>query len=78
MNINECCCRPYGWLGLDGNRCIRVIPRQICRAKPVASLVGDSREWVSVIACRCNHLVNLTLRFVNIMQRNSFKRDKVE
>ena len=27
MNINECGCRPYGWLGLDGNRCIRVIPR---------------------------------------------------
>ena len=24
----ECSCRPYGWLGLDGNRCIRVIPRQ--------------------------------------------------
>ena len=30
MNINECGCRPYGWLGLDGNRCIRVIPRQSC------------------------------------------------
>ena len=29
MNINECGCRPYGWLGLDGNRCIRVIPRHI-------------------------------------------------
>ena len=29
MNINECGCRPYGWLGLDGNRCIRVIPRQV-------------------------------------------------
>ena len=29
MNINECGCRPYGWLGLDGNRCIRVIPRQL-------------------------------------------------
>ena len=28
MNINECGCRPYGWLGLDGDRCIRVIPRQ--------------------------------------------------
>ena len=28
MNINGCGCRPYGWLGLDGNRCIRVIPRQ--------------------------------------------------
>ena len=27
MNINECGCRPYGWLGLDGNRCIHVIPR---------------------------------------------------
>ena len=27
MNINECGCRPYGWLGLDGDRCIRVIPR---------------------------------------------------
>ena len=27
MNINECGCRPYGWLGLDGNQCIRVIPR---------------------------------------------------
>ena len=31
MNINECGCRPYGWLGLDGDWCIRVIPRQsIC------------------------------------------------
>ena len=31
MNINQCGCRPYGWLGLDGNRCIHVIPRQsIC------------------------------------------------
>ena len=29
MNINECGCRPYGWLGLDGNRCIRVIPRHL-------------------------------------------------
>ena len=29
MNINECGCRPYGWLGLDGNRCIRVIPWHI-------------------------------------------------
>ena len=29
MNINECGCRPYGWLGLDGNRCIRVIPRHV-------------------------------------------------
>ena len=29
MNINQCGCRPYGWLGLDGNRCIRVIPRQV-------------------------------------------------
>ena len=29
MNINECGCRPYGWLGLDGNRCIRMIPRQL-------------------------------------------------
>ena len=29
MNINECGCRPYGWLGLDGDRCIRVIPRQL-------------------------------------------------
>ena len=29
MNINECGCRPYGWLGLDGNQCIRVIPRQL-------------------------------------------------
>ena len=28
MNINECGCRPYEWLGLDGDRCIRVIPRQ--------------------------------------------------
>ena len=28
MNINECGCRPYGWFGLDGDRCIRVIPRQ--------------------------------------------------
>ena len=28
MNINQCGCRPYEWLGLDGNRCIRVIPRQ--------------------------------------------------
>ena len=28
MNINECGCRPYGWLSLDGNRCIHVIPRQ--------------------------------------------------
>ena len=28
MNIIECGCRPYGWLGLDGDRCIRVIPRQ--------------------------------------------------
>ena len=27
MNINECGCRPYGWLGLDGDRCIPVIPR---------------------------------------------------
>ena len=27
MNINECGCRPHGWLGLDGDRCIRVIPR---------------------------------------------------
>ena len=27
MNINECGCRPYGWLGLDGDRCIRVIPQ---------------------------------------------------
>ena len=27
MNINECGCRPYGWLGLDGDRCICVIPR---------------------------------------------------
>ena len=27
MNINECGYRPYGWLGLDGDRCIRVIPR---------------------------------------------------
>ena len=27
MNINECRCRPYGWLSLDGNRCIRVIPK---------------------------------------------------
>ena len=32
MNINECSCRPYGWLGLDGNRCIRVIPRQLVEA----------------------------------------------
>ena len=29
MNINQCGCRPYEWLGLDGNRCIRVIPRQL-------------------------------------------------
>ena len=28
MNINQCGCRPYEWLGLDGDRCIRVIPRQ--------------------------------------------------
>ena len=28
MNINECGCRPHEWLGLDGDRCIRVIPRQ--------------------------------------------------
>ena len=27
MNINQCGCRPYEWLGLDGNRCIRMIPR---------------------------------------------------
>ena len=27
MNINQCGCRPYEWLGLDGDRCIRVIPR---------------------------------------------------
>ena len=33
MNINECGCRPYGWLGLDGDRCIRVIPRHIFRDK---------------------------------------------
>ena len=32
MNINECGCRPYGWLGLDGDRCIRVIPRQSSHA----------------------------------------------
>ena len=32
MNINECGCRPYGWLGLDGNRCIRVIPRHNSRS----------------------------------------------
>ena len=29
MNINECGCQPYGWLDLDGNRCIRVIPRHL-------------------------------------------------
>ena len=27
MNINEYGCRPHGWLGLDGDWCIRVIPR---------------------------------------------------
>ena len=32
MNINECGCRPYGWLGLDGDRCIRVIPRHVYTA----------------------------------------------
>ena len=35
MNINECGCRPYEWLGLDGDRCIRVIPRHKTRV-PVA------------------------------------------
>ena len=45
MNINECGCRPYGWLGLDGNRCIRVIPRQICPSKsPYASQVVIVRK----------------------------------
>ena len=33
MNINQCGCRPYEWLGLDGNRCIRVIPRQMYKKR---------------------------------------------
>ena len=40
MNINECGCRPYGWLGLDGNRCIRVIPRH------KALLKSSSCRWI--------------------------------
>ena len=37
MNINQCGCRPYGWLGLDGNRCIRVIPRQVLHCIQISS-----------------------------------------
>ena len=44
MNINECGCRPYGWLGLDGNRCIRVIPRQN----------KTSKLWISDNPYECN------------------------
>ena len=36
MNINQCGCRPYEWLGLDGNRCIHVIPRQLPREHSAA------------------------------------------
>ena len=52
MNINECGCRPYGWLGLDGNRCIRVIPRQfnanfLFELHMVIFLDGDNVTWTS-------------------------------
>ena len=30
MNINEDGRRPHGWHGRDGDRCISVIPRQVC------------------------------------------------
>ena len=39
MNINQCGCRPYEWLGLDGDRCIRVIPRHL------------DQEYAKVIRC---------------------------
>ena len=39
MNINQCGCRPYEWLGLDGDRCIRVIPRQ--KEHSISNSFGD-------------------------------------
>ena len=56
MNINQCSCRPYEWLGLDGNRCIRVIPRQLipflsnCMAKTKLAILTFLylREFVKI------------------------------
>ena len=46
MNINECGCRPYEWLGLDGDRCIRVIPRHY----GILTL-ADGNDGASVLLC---------------------------
>ena len=69
MNINECGCRPYGWLGLDGNRCIRVIPRQLPPMKrtPKAPLrrsernKGKTKEQVSA------HIFKIYIQVVGIL-----------
>ena len=63
MNINECGCRPYGWLGLDGNRCIRVIPRHllpgggggrvVSAPRGVCSRGGVSAPGVSALGGGC-------------------------
>ena len=58
MNINECGCRPYGWLGLDGNRCIRVIPRQRQRLFWVLKLPLPYEQLIMQLA------VNYALAYV--------------
>ena len=50
MNINECGCRPYGWLGLDGNRCIRVIPRQKPSTATVSSDEGSDDSEAEILS----------------------------
>ena len=42
MNINECGCRPYGWLGLDGDRCIGVIARQYISTETIRREAGGA------------------------------------
>ena len=50
MNINECGCRPYGWLGLDGDRCIRVIPPTVWSQGGACS-GGGATDTIYIFPC---------------------------
>ena len=54
MNINECGCRLTAGLGLDGDRCIHVIPRHHPTTHPWVGvslqIISLQKNWIILIA----------------------------
>ena len=64
MNINEDCCQPHGWHGLDGDRCIKHDTPTFPRSRLSSLLINmhEHEAWASYII---SHHSNSTLQLTS-------------